>query len=106
MANSSGRWDRVIASVRNPIAFFALVVFGCFGILALAMKLGWPWVAGSMVVMIFAVVALVGYITIWYPRHFYEELQDIKQFISTKGFQDAVEDVVLKVLPRNLKEGE
>ena len=107
----------VLGAVRNPLIFFSLallVIEGIMGFVVANSEMTGPYQFVSVCVMgfLFLVVVLtVALITIKWPEHLYEEIakelettRQMKDFINTPGFRDAIEDVLLaRVKPECLE---
>jgi hypothetical protein len=95
--------ERLLGKVKNPLGFFALALLLIFVVLLTAIFAGWPFLAGAMTALMICDILIVAAITYMAPDNFYEELRDakaVKEFIESKGFQDAVEDAVQRVLEK------
>ena len=94
-----GKWTGVLEVVGNPLKFFALallVVDGAIGAIAgLALEgaaqLQAVWIMAGLFLVVVGIVAVI---TFWRPENLYEKVRDLEDIINSKGFRDAIEEVV------------
>jgi len=100
----------MLAQVRNPLIFFALALLIIEGIIGLVVTNSQITAAHQfysvciMASLFLVVVLVVAAITIWWPSNLYEDVVNLKEFINSEGFRDAIEDVLVEKDRVNLKE--
>lgn len=97
-------WGQILAEVKTPIGFLGLTVLVAGALAGIGIVWNWPWVVASMIILLFGLVLLVGFITFYRPTHWYQQLQDISDFINSTAFKDYIEDVLEKRLNRVLED--
>jgi hypothetical protein len=97
------KWARVIDSIKNPLKFFSLVFIGSLLMIALSLSLQWPYVVAGFFAVIIGDIGIVTWLVAKHPESLSDVIRDVKitkQFINSKAFQDAVGDVVRKMLEK------
>ena len=94
----------ILGKVRSPLGFFTLallIVEGIIGIIAFNAgleSLHMLIALGMMVAVFLVVVALVAWITFSRPGNLQEDVTTLQDILTSAGFRDAVEDLVLEKL--------
>ena len=93
------KWAQVLNAVDRPLRFFALallIVDGAIGMLAgLALEGNHRFYAVLIMAGLFLVVVIiVGVITFLRPKNLQAQLEELEDIISSKGFTDAIEEIV------------
>ena len=94
-----GRWAEVLAVVGNPLKFFALALLVVDGGIALiagfglegAARLQAVWIMAGLFVLVVLVVAVITYQR---PQNLYEKVEELEDVLNSKGFRDAIEEIV------------
>lgn len=90
---------KFVPEVRNPLVFFAYsltLIEGIIVTVALRSDLSADHKFYSIIIaalLFLVVVAAVTAITVWRPKHLYEDVNQIKEIIDS-GFEDRVVDVI------------
>ena len=99
IAIAKEKWAQVLDAVDRPLRFFALallIVDGVIGMLAgLALEGDHRFYAVLIMAGLFLVVVImVGVITFLRPENLQAQLEELEDIISSKGFTDAIEEIV------------
>ena len=96
-------WASTLKAMRNPLGFFALallVIESVIGAIA-TLRLEDQYVLyalGIMALLFVLVVGLVASITFWRPTHLFEQVDELKNAMDSKGFSDMIEDAIMDLV--------
>lgn len=91
----------LLKEVRNPLIFFALALLVAESCILGLAGLGLPeqhrvYAIWAMLIVFLVVVVVVAAITLWRPGNLYDTVTELRQNITSRGFRDAIEDVIIR----------